>query len=490
MAPHIVERTPSVINVGVADFTRSVVAAGADALQIDWHPPGKGDPNTAWNLARLTDDSSDSTSLGAHVDRANAEAVQRMIDARPMLIDVALHARDVWPEMERTLLHAGAPIAWEKMCGPMQGAMIGATLYEGWAATPEAARRMLAGGEVAFLPCHDSNAVGPMSGIISPSMPVFVARNAVHENYAYTNMNEGIGKVLRFGANSQNVIDHLRWIERVLAPELKRVITSVAEGIDLKAIQSQALLMGDEVHSRNSAATALFYAAIVPPLLAGDFDYDRASQALRFIGSNSQFFLNLSMLSSKTTMDAAHGVENSSIVTAISRNGVTTAIRVSGLDGAWFQDFSDLPVGLFFPGFTQDDANPDLGDSAIAETAGFGGMSLAASPALVQLVGGAVNEAVGYSREMYNITRTKNPAMSLPLLDFAGAPTGIDIRKVVDTGIRPVVTTGIAHKEPGIGQIGAGIVRPPMACFTEALAALLEAVESTARRDHGKLFTL
>ena len=217
------------------------------------------------------------------------------------------------------------------------------------------------------------------------------------------------------------------------------------------------------------------------PFFEGDFDHDQVGQILRFIGGNSQFFLNLSMLSSKTTMDAAHGIKNSSIVTAISRNGVTTAIRVSGLDGGWFQAPSEMPVGLFFPGFTQEDANPDLGDSAITETAGFGGMSLAASPALVQLVGGTVSEAVGYSREMYNITRTQNPAMSLPLLDFAGAPTGIDVRKVVDTGIRPVLTTGIAHKEPGIGQIGAGIVRAPMACFTEALAALLETMELSVR---------
>lgn len=481
MAPHILERIPSILNVGIMDFTRSVVAVNGDVLHIDWHPPGQGDPETAWTLARLADDASDGQLLGEHIDRANAEAVKRMIDARPMLVDVALHAQDVWPKMGRTLLHAGAPIAWEKMCGPMQGAMIGAAVYEGWAANPEAARRLLSDGGVEFVPCHDWNAVGPMSGIISPSMPVFVARNSVHGNHAYTNMSEGIGKVLRFGANSQSVIDHLRWIERVLAPELKRVVNSIEGGIDLKAIQSQALLMGDEVHSRNSAATALFFAAIVVPFFEGNFDHERVSQVLRFIGSNSQFFLNLSMLSSKTTMDAAQGIKNSSIVTAISRNGVTTAIRVSGLDGAWFQAPSERPIGLFFPGFTQEDANPDLGDSAITETAGFGGMSLAASPALVQLVGGSVSEAVEYSREMYNVTRTQNPAMSLPLLDFAGAPTGIDVRKVIDTGIRPVVTTGIAHKEPGVGQIGAGIVRPPMACFTEALAALLETLESPAR---------
>ncbi len=474
MTQHILERAPSTINVGLAEFLRSVAAGGGEALQLEWRPPGNGDPELAWILAQLVGDESDDTSPGRTIDRANAEAVRRMIDAKPLLVDVALHARDIWPEMGRTLLHAGAPIAWEKMCGPMQGAMIGAVLYEGWAETPEAARRLLAEGGVAFVPCHEWNAVGPMAGTISPSMPLFVARNAAHGNHAYTNMSEGIGKVLRFGANSQEVIDHLRWIERVLAPGLRRAVRAIEGGIDLKRIQSQALLMGDEVHSRNSAATALFFAAVAVPLIGGDVDRDEARQILRYIGGNSQFFLNLSMLSAKATMDAAHGIPSSSVVTAIARNGVTTAIRVSGLGKRWFEAPSDMPIGLFFPGFAQEDANPDLGDSAIVETAGFGGLSLAASPALLQLIGGSVSDAVGYCREMYDVTLARNPAMSLPLLDFMGAPTGIDIRKVVDTGIRPVLTTGIAHKQAGVGQIGAGIVRAPMGCFTQALAALHE----------------
>ena len=479
MTGHILERSPSVINIGLAEFVSSVASGGGEALQLDWRPPGYGESELAWMLAKLTADDRDAASPGALIDRANAEAVQRMIDAKPMLIDIALHARDVWPHMERTLLHAGAPVAWEQMCGPMQGAMVGAVLYEGWEATAEAARRLLAEGGVTFIPCHEWNAVGPMAGIISPSMPLFVARNDVHGNHAYTNMSEGIGKVLRFGANSQDVIDRLRWIERVLAPGLKGAVNGIDGGIDLKRMQSQALLMGDEVHSRNSAATALFYATIVVPLVESGIDHDQANQILRYIGGNSQFFLNLSMLSSKATMDAAHGVPKSSIVTAISRNGVTTAIRVSGLGEQWFEAPSDMPVGLFFPGFTQEDANPDLGDSAIAETAGYGGLSMAASPALLQLVGGFVSEAVGYTREMYSITVTRNPAMSLPLLDFAGSPTGIDVRKVVDTGIRPVVTTGIAHKQAGVGQIGAGIVRAPLACFTQALVALDGVAERT-----------
>lgn len=461
----------SVLNVGVEDFGRSVREAGGRALQVDWQPPGDGDPRLAWTLARLAGDAADPACVGSRIDRANALAVERIVAAQPVLVDVALHARDLWPDIGRTLLHAGAPAPWESMCGPMQGSMIGALLYEGWAESPAAAQAMLERGDIGFAQCHDFGAVGPMSGILSPSMPLFVVQNRAHGNRAFTNMSEGIGRVLRFGANGPEVIERLRWIERVLAPTLREAVRR-SGGIDLKAIQAQALLMGDELHSRSAAATLQFLAAIAVPLADARADPAALRETLAFVAANSQFFLNLSMVSSKATMDAAHGIDACSVVTAISRNGVTTAIRVSGLGSEWFQAASDLPVGLFFPGFSQADANADLGDSAICETAGFGGFSLAASPALVQLVGGTVGEAIAYSREMQEIAVARNPALSLPNLDFAGAPCGIDLRKVVDTGIRPVLTTGIAHRQAGIGQIGAGIVRTPMACYSQALLAL------------------
>ena len=474
MSGSLLDSAPlSVINVGVEAFTHSVREAGGHALHVDWQPPGDGDPGLAWMLAQLASDDDDADCVGARIDRANALAVERIVAAQPVLVDVAPHARDVWPDMERTLLHAGAPIAWERMCGPMQGSMIGALLYEGWAESPQAAEAMLARGDIRFAQCHDLGAVGPMSGIISPSMPVFVVRNATHGNVAYSNLSEGIGRVLRFGANGADVIARLRFLETVLAPTLRAAVRA-AGGIDLKSIQAQALLMGDEVHSRNAAATLQFLAAIAVPLADAGCPSLAMRDSLAFIAANSQFFLNLSMASSKSIMDAAHGIDASSIVTAIARNGVTTAVRVSGLGSRWFEAPSDMPVGLFFPGFSQADANADLGDSAICETAGFGGFSLAASPALVQLVGGTVTEAIAYSREMYEITAARNPTLSLPNLDFAGAPCGIDIRKVVDTGIRPAITTGIAHKSPGVGQIGAGIVRTPMACFVQAVRALAQ----------------
>ena len=306
------------------------------------------------------------------------------------------------------------------------------------------------------------------------------ARDATHGNVAYSNINEGIGRCLRFGANGPDVLQRLKWIETVMAPVLKAAVRQNFDksgGIDLKAIQSQALLMGDEVHSRNAASTALFFMQLSVPLAAAaghKLPQDHVHQVLDFVARNSQFFLNFSMVSCKAIMDAAHGIAHSTVVTATARNGTETGLRVSGMGRQWFTAKSELALGLYFPGFKQSDSCPDIGDSAIAETAGFGGCSFAASPALTLLAGGTVADAVRYSREMLEVSVTTNPALSLPALDFAGAPCGIDVRKVVDTGIRPLLTTGIAHKDAGVGQIGAGIVRVPMACYLKALSAIAE----------------
>ena len=475
MTPNnLLTQIPAVLNIGIDGFNQSVVAHGGTLKNLQWQPPGNADPLLAWQLAQLMHD--------PRIESANAEATKRIINARPMWEDIPLRADSVWPELKNTrlLLHAGPPVAWQDMCGPMHGAMIGAVLYEGWTDTAEKAQKMLATGEIEFGQCHDFDAVGPMTGIISASMPLIKVREASHGNIAYTNINEGIGRCLRFGANGPDVIQKLKWFESVLAPVLKAAVLHNAEktgGIDLKAIQSQALLMGDEVHSRNAASTALFFMQLAVPLAAIDTSkttvtQDHIHQTLDFLSKNSQFFLNFSMVSCKAIMDAAHHIPFSTVVTAMARNGTETGLRVSGMGKEWFTAKSDLPTGLFFPGFKQEDACPDIGDSAITETAGFGGCSFAASPALTLLAGGTVGDAVRYSKEMYEITVTKNPALSLPALDFAGAPCGIDVRKVVDTGIRPLVTTGIAHKEAGIGQIGAGVVRVPMQAYVKALSAI------------------
>ena len=474
----LLTQVPAVLNIGIDGFNDSIAAHGGSVESLPWQPPGNADPALAWKLARLMGD--------ARITAANEEVTRRIIQSRPMWEDIALRADGVWPELKgsRLLLHAGPPVAWGEMCGPMHGAMIGAAMYEGWAPTPEQAQAMLKRGEIAFAQCHDFKAVGPMTGIISASMPLIQVRDATHGNLAYSNINEGIGRCLRFGANSPDVLQRLKWFENVLAPVLKAAVrhnVGQTGGIDLKAIQSQALLMGDEVHSRNAASTALFFMTLAVPLAALQegrqaVPQDHIHQTLDFVAQTSQFFLNYSMASCKAIMDAAHGVPLSTVVTATARNGTETGLRISSLGRQWFTAPSAMPQGLFFPGYKQEDACPDIGDSAITETAGFGGCSFAASPALTLLAGGTVGDAVRYSREMYEITVTKNPALSLPALDFAGAPCGIDVRKVVDTGMRPVVTTGIAHKQAGVGQIGAGIVRVPMACYVAACEALAQQI--------------
>jgi Protein of unknown function (DUF1116) len=477
-ANSLLKQAPAVLNLGIDGFNDSIAAHGGRVDNLLWQPPGNADPVLAWKLARLMGD--------PRITAANEEVTRRIINARPMWEDVILRADSVWPEMKgtRLLLHAGPPVAWGDMCGPMHGAMIGAVLYEGWADSPEKAQAMLERGEIEFAQCHDFKAVGPMTGIISASMPVLQVRDATHGNLAYTNINEGIGRCLRFGANGADVLQRLKWFEAVLAPVLKAAVRHNFDktgGIDLKAIQSQALLMGDEVHSRNAAATSLFFMTLAVPLAAVQsgrdaVPQDHVHQTLDFVAKTSQFFLNYSMVSCKAIMDAAHGVPFSTVVTATARNGTQTGLRISSLGQRWFAAPSAMPQGLFFPGFKQEDSCPDIGDSAITETAGFGGCSFAASPALTLLAGGTVSDAVRYSREMYEITVTRNPALSLPALDFAGAPCGIDVRKVVDTGMRPVVTTGIAHKQAGVGQIGAGIVRIPMACYVQAFEALADSI--------------
>jgi hypothetical protein len=469
----LLDQKTSVISLGASDLNRGIEGSGAPLVRLQWQPVGDGSPETAWNLALLASDADDSNCLGSRIDRANAEVIERVLGAQPTWIDVVSHASEVWPDMTKTLLHAGPPIAWKDMCGPMKGGVIGAILYEKWAATPADAERLAESGDIHFAPCHEFGAVGPMTGIISPSMPLFVVVNKTSGNRAYAPMMESGGaRTLRFGAFALEVIEGLKFIENVLAPCLKAAVGGIEGGLPLKPLMSQSLHMGDDVHNRNTAATLLLYRAVAESLLKSSIPRDILHEALKTIGADDMFFLSLSMAACKATMDAAHGVPYSSIVTAMARNGVNVGIRVSGLDRQWYVGPADVPVGLFLPGFSEADANPDIGDSAITETAGLGAFAMAAAPAMVQFVGGTPQDALRYSREMAQITVGRNPGFTLPMLDFIGAPVGIDVRKVVDEGRRPVINTATAHKQAGMGIIGAGVVQAPMKCFVDAIAAL------------------
>ena len=374
-------------------------------------------------------------------------------------------------EEQRRILHSGPPIEWADMCGPQQGAITGAILYEGWADSLESAERLAASGAIELDPCHEHGAVGPMAGIISPSMPVWVVENTDHGNRTYCNLNEGLGKVLRFGANSPEVLDRLRWLGTEFFTVMQTAVRRL-EDPDLKPLMAQALHMGDEVHNRNAAASALLFKRLTLALLGAGLDSGAVERSLRFVAGNDHFFLNISMAACKSMSDAAHGVPGSSMVTVMSRNGVNFGIRLSGTGDQWFQAPANPVDGLYFPGYSVEDAAADLGDSAITETNGLGGFAMAASPAIVQFVGGTPADATANSRRMLSITLGANPAFTLPALNFGGTPAGIDAVLVADSGVLPIINTGIAHKKAGIGQIGAGITTAPMQCFNEAIAAL------------------
>jgi hypothetical protein len=457
--------TLKVVNVGLTGFGDNVVAAGGECVAIAWQPPALGDRDAGWALAQVFND--------AAIEHANRIAFARFLEANPVLTDVAI-ARDVVPAMDsgrRLILHAGPPIAWPAMCGPMRGAVLGAILLEGWADTIAAATRLADAGSIALEPCHHHGAVGPMEGIISPSMPVWVVENSTGGNRAYSNFNEGLGKVLRFGAHDRSVIDHLRFIASDVAPTLRAAVRQLGR-IELKPLMAQALNMGDEVHNRNAAATSLLFKQLAPAVLTGDIPRERAAATLSFIAGNDHFFLNLSMAACKAMLDAAAGVPASSMVTAMSRNGINFGIRLSGTGDRWFEAPANPVDGLYFPGYSRTDAAADLGDSSITETAGVGGFAMAAAPAIVKFVGGTAADALHHSLRMRAITLGANPSFTLPALDFAAVAAGIDARKVVDRGILPVINSGIAHRDPGVGQIGAGITTAPMACFSAAVKEL------------------
>ncbi|SEN49507.1 Protein of unknown function [Amphibacillus marinus] len=452
-----------VINIGTSKFKDDLDLQNVESVQLDWRPPAGGNTQLIAALDFLQGND--------QVEAANLEAITRIKDAHPYLIDIeqAIH---VIPNMhKKKILHSGPPITWERMCGPAKGAIIGALIYEGLAKNEEAAENLAASGEIEFAPANEHSAVGPMAGIISPSMPVHVVENRTHGNRAYCTVNEGLGKVLRFGANSVEVIERLKWIETVFAPALKKAL-ALTDGVDLKSITSQALHMGDECHNRNKAATSLFNREIIDYFLQTDLTKDVLREVIGFIRGNEHYFLNLSMPASKSALEAAQGIPYSSIVTTMARNGVDFGIRVSGLgENEWFTAPANLVKGLFFPGYSEEDAAPDLGDSAITETMGIGGFAMGGSPAIVQFVGGEVEDAIAYSEQMYEITAGENTNYSIPTLNFRGGAYGIDIRKVIETNVLPVINSGMAHKQAGIGQVGAGVVHPPVACFEQAMLA-------------------
>jgi hypothetical protein len=455
-------QTLDVVNVGLESFSESLQDQGVKVVQVDWRPPAEGVP-------RLT-----ATKTGVDIDEANEEACRRIAKGRPVLIDMGIARETIPGYHDKLILHSGPPITWERMCGPTRGAVMGALVYEGMAEDEEEAAELAASGEIEFAPCHHYHTVGPMAGIVSPSMPVFVVENREFGNRAYATQNEGLGKVLRYGAFGPEVYKRLHWMADVLYPSLQRAIRATEGGIDLRSLISQALHMGDEGHNRNRAGTSLFLRAVGPALIRSSESLEDTARVFEFIDGNDHFFLNLSMPAGKAMLEPAEGIEGSSILTVMARNGTDFGVRMACMPDRWFVAPAGMVAGLYLPGFSAADANPDIGDSTVTETAGFGGFAMAAAPAIAKFVGGTPQDAVEATLEMYEICFAEHDAFTIPHFNFRGTPLGIDVRKVAETGILPRLNTGIAHKEPGIGMVGAGVLRAPKKCFDGAFMALKE----------------
>lgn len=466
----LITTQPRVINIGLEGFSESIQEFGGKVVQYDWRPRAGGNVK----LIKILD------ALNAHaeaIDEANEEIVQRMREAQPILVDVK-YAKEVIPELshgKKIILHAGPPIKFENMTGPMQGSCIGAMLFEGWATDQADALRQLETGEVEFMPCHHVSAVGPMGGITTQNFPVFVVQNALDDTEGYCIMNEGIGNVLRFGANNEEVIERLEWMRDVLGPVLGQALRSIDGGLNTSIMIARAIGMGDEFHQRNIAASLVFLKEVAPIITQLDIDEKDKQDTLQFLADTDQFFLNIAMATGKVVVDYARKVQKGTVVTTMARNGENFGIRIAALGDQWFTAPVNTPNGLFFTGYSEEDANADIGDSAITETIGLGGSAMIAAPGVTRFIGaGGFEDAVRISNEQAKIVVGQNPNWSIPTWDFRGANLGIDIRKVVETGIEPIINTGIAHKKAGVGQVGAGTVTAPVAAFEKALIAYAE----------------
>ncbi len=452
----------AVVNVGADLLADAVADQAVPVTRVDWRPPMEG---TEADLATVVADPL------RHA--ANEQALAAMLGVTATLVDVA-PASEVLGLEPGQFLHAGPPIGWDRASGPLRGALMGGAALEGLVADPEDAVALFESGtSVSLEPCHHRSTVGPMAGVVTPSMWMFVLEDAATGRRTHCSLNEGLGKVLRYGAYGPDVLTRLRWMGEVLGPLLRAAVRA-SDPVDVTGILTQMLQMGDEAHNRNRAGTLMLLRDLSPAMVGTGFDRADVAQALRFIGGNDHFFLNLAMPACKLALDAARGIEGSTMVVAMARNGTDFGIQVAGTGDEWFTGPAQLADGLFLGDYGPDDANPDIGDSAITETAGIGGFAMATAPAIVRFVGGSVPDALATTRRMHEITLGENPRWSVPVLEFQGTPTGIDVTRVCRTGILPQINTGMAGRVAGVGQVGAGLVTPPAEIFPKALTRLAE----------------
>jgi hypothetical protein len=459
--------TPTqVVTAGADLFADAVAGQAVDVTRVDWRPPM---PGTEADLATVAADPLRSD--------ANQRALAAMLGVTAQLVDVA-PASEVLGLERGQFLHAGPPIEWARASGPLRGALMGGAALEGLVEDPEDAVALFESGTgVSLDSCHHHRAVGPMAGVVTPSMWMFVLEDPNTGARTHCSLNEGLGKVLRYGAYGPDVLERLRWMRGVLGPLLQtavRATVDTAGPVDVTGILTQMLQMGDEAHNRNRAGTLMLLRDLAPAMVDSGAASADVAESLRFVGGNDHFFLNLAMPACKLALDAARGIKGSTMVVAMARNGTDFGIQVAGTGNEWFTGPAQVAEGLYLGDYGPDDANPDIGDSAITETAGIGGFAMATAPAIVRLVGGSVPDALATTRRMHEITLGENPRWTVPVLEFQGVPSGIDVTRVCRTGILPQINTGMAGKQAGVGQVGAGLVTPPAEIFPKALAALAE----------------
>ena len=387
---------------------------------------------------------------------ANRAAIERVLASEPWLVGVK-PAGEVVPGMRPNLiLHAAPPASWDDLAPVLRAGLLGAARFEG-----------LAHEEAELGAAQDHSAMAGGAGSITASLPVLVVEDRATGNRAFHFLMEGFGKTLILGMYDDDVRERLVWIRDELAPALDAALGALG-GIDARALMAEALRRGDELHNRNAAATSMLAERLAPAL---DVDAAARRRIFDFLRGNSQFFVAASLAASRLALDAGHGVEGSSLVTAVGANGRDCGIKVSGLGDEWFTAPAEVPEGVFLEGFGPADAGPGCGDSLAVECAGLGATVLPAAPALWPLVGADEARARRIFEETELIALGEHPHYRVPVLGDRGAPTGIDLLRVVETGIRPVIDIVMVHRESGRGMIGFGLTSPPMGCFEQAAQA-------------------
>jgi hypothetical protein len=461
------------VNVGLSLFGEALRAQGAEAMDVDWRIPARGQPSLVGVLTRL---------YGRHaerVDQANREAVRRLDEGVAVLVEVG-PAADLVPGMgRRTILYPGPPLSWERFCDPLRRSVLAAVMAEGWAATGEEATALVAAEGVDLEPANDHHAVVPMASAVGPSAPVFAVENRSGSNRAFSGLNQGPGRTPWYGVDAPEAVDRLRFLRDVAGPVLAAAVHRSGP-VDVLSLAGQGLQMGDDGHMRTQASTNLLIRQLLPYL--AEVGGPGLPAVARFLSENHLFFLNLVMAAAKTLTDWAGEVADASVVTGMARNGTTFGVRLAATGQRWFT--SPAPAveqALFHAGYGPADGAPDIGDSAVLELVGLGGAAAAASPAVATFLGGGMAKAVAATEAMGRICLVHSARFKLPFLDLRGSPVGVDLRKVVETGVTPSINTGILHRSAGTGQVGAGVASAPLACFEQALLALDERLGALGR---------